>query len=214
MSQSSGTTVSMYKSRKNVLELLKERGYDVEDYSHFSINEVQTMYESQTLDMLLTNEQDNKKVYVKYHMGENIKDKTLRDKAINEYIEDLFHLETILNPKTDTLLIITKIEPNTTMIKILEQIWKKEGIFLVILNIKRLQFNIMNHDLVPRHRVLTNEENATFRKKYNVMNDEQIPTISRFDPVSLALCLRPGEICEITRPSRTSVTSTFYRICI
>jgi len=214
MSQSSGTTVSMYKSRKNVLELLKERGYDVEDYSHFSINEVQTMYESQTLDMLLTNEQDNKKVYVKYHMGENIKDKTLRDKAINEYIEDLFHLETILNPKTDTLLIITKIEPNTTMIKILEQIWKKEGIFLVILNIKRLQFNIMNHDLVPKHRVLTNEENATFRKKYNVMNDEQIPTISRFDPVSLALCLRPEEICEITRPSRTSVTSTFYRICI
>lgn len=214
MSQSSGTTVSMYKSRKNVLELLKERGYDVEDYSHFSINEVQTMYESQTLDMLLTNEQDNKKVYVKYHMGENIKDKTLRDKAINEYIEDLFHLETILNPKTDTLLIITKIEPNTTMIKILEQIWKKEGIFLVILNIKRLQFNIMNHDLVPKHRVLTNEENATFRKKYNVMNDEQIPTISRFDPVSLALCLRPGEICEITRPSRTSITSTFYRICI
>jgi len=84
----------------------------------------------------------------------------------------------------------------------------------VILNIKRLQFNIMNHDLVPKHRVLTNEENATFRKKYNVMNDEQIPTISRFDPVSLALCLRPGEICEITRPSRTSVTSTFYRICI
>jgi DNA-directed RNA polymerase subunit H len=164
--------------------------------------------------MLLTNEQDNKKVYVKYHMGENIKDKTLRDKAINEYIEDLFHLETILNPKTDTLLIITKIEPNTTMIKILEQIWKKEGIFLVILNIKRLQFNIMNHDLVPKHRVLTNEENATFRKKYNVMNDEQIPTISRFDPVSLALCLRPEEICEITRPSRTSVTSTFYRICI
>jgi DNA-directed RNA polymerase subunit H (RpoH/RPB5) len=214
MSQSSGTTVSMYKSRKNVLELLKERGYDVEDYSHFSINEVQTMYESQTLDMLLTNEQDNKKVYVKYHMGENIKDKTLRDKAINEYIEDLFHLETILNPETDTLLIITKIEPNTTMIKILEQIWKKEGIFLVILNIKRLQFNIMNHDLVPKHRVLTNEENATFRKKYNVMNDEQIPTISRFDPVSLALCIRPGEICEITRPSRTSVTSTFYRICI
>ncbi|KXB08900.1 hypothetical protein AKJ59_00385 [candidate division MSBL1 archaeon SCGC-AAA385M02] len=72
----------------------------------------------------------------------------------------------------------------------------------------------MKHDLVPKHRVLTNEENTAFRKKYNVMNDEQIPTISRFDPVSLALCLRPGEICEITRPSRTSVTSTFYRICI
>jgi DNA-directed RNA polymerase subunit H (RpoH/RPB5) len=214
MSQSSGTIVSIYKSRKNVLELLEERGYDVEDYSHFSINEVHTMYESQTLDMLLTNEQDNKKVYVKYHMGENIKDKTLRDKAINEYIEDLFHLDTVLEPQTDTLLIITKIEPNSTMIKLLEQIWKKEGIFLVILNIKRLQFNIMKHDLVPKHRVLTNEENTAFRKKYNVMNDEQIPTISRFDPVSLALCLRPGEICEITRPSRTSVTSTFYRVCI
>ena len=213
MSQSSGTIVSIYKSRKYILELLKERNYDVEDYTNFSITEVHTMYESQTLDMLLEDKDNNKKVYIKYHMGENIKDKTLRDKAINEYIEDLFHLDTVLNPETDTLLIITKIEPNATMIKLLEQIWKKEKIFIVIQNIKRLQFNILNHELVPKHVVLTKEQDIEFRKKYNVMNDLQIPAISRFDPVALALCLRPGEVCKITRPSRTSVTSTFFRIC-
>ena len=41
-----------------------------------------------------------------------------------------------------------------------------------------------------------------------------IPEISRFDPVALALLMRPKQICKIIRSSKTSITSDFYRICI
>ena len=40
-----------------------------------------------------------------------------------------------------------------------------------------------------------------------------IPGISRFSPVSQVLGIRPGQLCEIVRPSKTSITSKFYRIC-
>ena len=40
-----------------------------------------------------------------------------------------------------------------------------------------------------------------------------MPQISRYDPVAQAIGLRPGQICKITRPSKTAITSNYYRIC-
>ena len=115
---------------------------------------------------------------------------------------------------TDTLIIITKSEPNKTLLKFLTHIWETEKKYIVIFSFKRLQFNILNHKIVPPHTVLSQSESNEVRQKYNIMNNEQIPEISRFDPVAQAICLRPGEMCKIIRPSRTSITSEFYRICI
>ena len=43
-SQNSSILIStVYNSRKNVLELMEKQGYNVEDYSNFSINEVNSM---------------------------------------------------------------------------------------------------------------------------------------------------------------------------
>ena len=75
-------------------------------------------------------------------------------------------------------------------------------------------FNILNHVLVPPHNILNDEEIAVIKKKYNVMDDSQLPGISRFDAVAMAIGIRPGQICEIIRPSKTSVTSKYYRICV
>jgi len=40
------------------------------------------------------------------------------------------------------------------------------------------------------------------------------PEISRFDAVALSIGMRPGEICRISRPSKTSVISYYYRLCV
>ena len=58
-------------------------------------------------------------------------------------------------------------------------------------------------------------------KKYNIdadyevieANDKKLPEISRFDPMSISIGLKPGELCEITRPSKTSITTNYYRKC-
>ena len=67
---------------------------------------------------------------------------------------------------------------------------------------------------VPQHIRLTDDEKTEIYKTFNIIDDKQIPEISRFDPVALAISLRPGELCKIIRPSKTSVTSNYYRLCI
>lgn len=202
----SGYINQIYKSRNVILDILNKRGYDVTNYEGSGISEVHSMYKNEQLDMLIT--KDNKKVYVKYYLAKN----SIRDTIIYEYIDDLFNIDNILN-KTDDLIIITKTQPNDTIIKLLKEIYNEEKIFITIICIKNLQFNILNHHLVPPHRVLNDIDKKKIYLKYNIQSDNQLPTISRFDPVSLVIGLRPNELCEITRPSKTSITSKFYRLC-
>ena len=203
----SSETVSIFKSRNNLLQQLKIQGYNVENYEGSNLTEVSSMVESKQMDMLIKNDDSSKKVYVKYHLVKN-----LRLNNIQEYIDDLFNLESILTP-TDNLVIVIKSEPNDSLIKAAQNIWEQQGVFVILYSIKRLQFNILDHSLVPPHRVLSKEDSDEIRKKFNITSDKQIPTISRFSPVSLAIGIRPGDICEIIRPSKTAINTLFYRIC-
>ena len=200
--------VSIYNSRINLLDMLNEQDYNVDDYKDFSIHELHSMYQSKQLDMLLTkNLPEKKKIYIKYHLN-----KTLRPNYIYEFIEDLYNLENILT-LDDNLIIIIKDEPNETLIRLLKEIWEQDGIFIIIINIKRLQYNVLNHNLVPKHTTLTTKETEEFKKRYNIKHDKQIPDISRFSPVAQAIGIRPGQICKIERNSKTAINSLYYRIC-
>lgn len=208
---SSGTVSALFKSRNILLQLLARQGMDVSNYTHYGVAEVQTMYVNNQLDMLLTTEKDvhpAKKVYVKYYLA-----KTLRRENINHMIDDLFYLEQVLQP-SDTLIIVMKQEVNDTVIGILNEIWEKDRIFIVIHSLDRLQFNLLEHQYVPEHVVLTDTQQEEVLKKYNITDTKQMPSISRYDPVALAIGLRPGQICKITRSSKTSVTTNFYRYCV
>ena len=208
---SSGTISTLFKSRNTILDLLEKQGFDITDYTDYGVSEIQTMYTNNQLDMLLSSTKEirpQKKVYVKYHLA-----KTLRRENINNIIDDLFHLEQVLQ-KTDTLIIVMKQEVNDTLTHILNEIWEKEQIFIVIHTLDRLQFNILEHQYVPEHNVLSEVEKEAVEKKYNITDPKQMPSISRYDPVSLAIGLRPGQVCKIIRPSKTSVNSIYYRYCI
>jgi len=128
-------------------------------------------------------------------------------------IDDLFILTETLT-KNDILFIIIKDEPNETMMNELKHIWESEGIFIVIENIKRLQFNILKHTLVPKHRVMLNGEIKEMMLKYNVTHLSELPDISRFDPVARVIGIRPGQVCHILRPSKTAIETNYYRVCI
>jgi DNA-directed RNA polymerase subunit H (RpoH/RPB5) len=91
---------------------------------------------------------------------------------------------------------------------------EKDGIFLIVINIKRLQFNILNHNIVPKHRTMTDSEVNAVMIKHNLLNITDFPDINRFDPVAVAIGLRPGKVCEIIRPSKTSIEGMYYRICV
>jgi DNA-directed RNA polymerase I, II, and III subunit RPABC1 len=194
----------IYNSRKNVLELMEKQGYDILGHDKFSVNELNTMIQKNQLDMLL--ESKSNKIYIRYYLG-----KTFRPQNIHDLIEDLFIVTETLNKK-DTLYIILKDNPNETIVEELKHIWKKDGIFIVVESIKQLQFNILNHILVPKHSIMTEVEENEILTKYK-LEKNQLPDISRFDPVARAICLRPGQMCKIERPSKTAIVSIYYRVC-
>lgn len=195
--------IDVFKSRNYLLEILQTRGFDVSNYEGFSLNEIHTLVNNQQLDMII---EGKYKIYVKYFI-----EKMLRPNNVHDIIEDLFNIEQLLT-KNDELIIIIKEQPNETLLKLQSVIYSSENIFLNIININRLQFNILNHTMVPSHRILSEEEKEDVIKKYNIL-DDNIPPISRYDPVAQVIGLRPNQYCEIIRPSKTSITSLFYRIC-
>ena len=207
MTNSNSFIISIYNSRKNLLEILNERGFNIEKYSDFGITEIGILMESNQLDMLLENETTKKKIYVKYYIS-----KVIKPQNIYDIVEDLFHLESILEKKDD-LMVIIKDEPNDTMLENIKDIWVSENIYISLINIKRLQFNILKHVLVPKHTILTHSEKELFMKKYNIFDKSQIPDISYFSPVSLVMGIRPDDVVKIERNSRTSISTEYYRIC-
>ena len=98
-------------------------------------------------------------------------------------MDELYFTEFILG-KNDCLFIVSNEDPNDTLVSYLKDIWEQEHIFIVIVSLQRLQFNILEHTLVPKHTILNDEEKLQMYKKFNIMSDNQLPEISRFDPVA------------------------------
>lgn len=215
MSAQHNQIVQIYKSRLNILSILESiYEYDISDYNGFSINEVDAMYKNNQLDMLLSNQTvDDKtvpivKTYIKYHLNGTLNEQTLRN-----IISDLYeYSDTLTN--NDCLFIIYDNEPNDSLIKLIKDIYNNDHKFVVVYNVKRLQFNILEHSLVPKVTILSDNEVEEFKTRYNVENTKNMPEISRFDPQAQAICLRPGQICKFIRNSPTCMETPYYRICV
>ncbi len=213
----SSETTEIYNSRITLLEILGELGYKVDEYNSFSTNEVETMFKNDQLDMLLEHvsgatpsSYDGTKIYVKYM----ITAKAIRLKAaIDDLIERHYDLEQTLTTR-DTLMLIVNDEPNDTLVERLKYLYNTRGIFIVVHWIRKLQRNILKHIDVPKHTVLTNEQYVELSKRINIKSATQLPEISRFDPVALLICMRPGQVCHIERKSPTSIVSNYYRHCL
>ena len=162
-SQNTSSLISqIYNSRTILLELMKQQDYISSEYDGFSINEVNTMKTNSQLDMILEKnigeEEEPRKIYIKYYLA-----KALRPNNLQEMIDDLFTVEEVLTKK-DTLMIVVKDEINETLTNTVKHIWESEKIFIIIQPIKRLQFNILNHILVPPHRILSELEKTNIKK--------------------------------------------------
>lgn len=205
----------IYKSFNNILKYLNHQGFNVDSEKDISLTELQNRIETSNINFVVESE-NGEKCYVVYHIM-----KQLRPTHIHEYIEDIYEFREILK-KTDQLIIITKDNFNfsnnsglsDTIEKTINDVYEELKYYINIFPISTLQFCVIDHVLVPKHIKLNQEEVLEFMKKYKITNKSNIPSISKFDAVSKAIGLRPGDICEITRQSKTVVESKYYRICI
>ena len=199
--------LKLYKSRNIILNQLERRGYNIDEYKNFSLNEIHVLNQNNQMDMLLSTENE-KKCYVKYHLNGK-----LTKTNIYDYIEDLFNIENILTDEDDFIIII-KDKVNSTMTEFTKNLFHKENKFVSIYNIHRYLFNILEHVMVPHHKKLSLEEKVDLTKQFNILYQNQWPEIAVNDPVAQAIGLRPGYICEILRKSQTASITKHYRLCI
>ncbi len=195
----------VYCARNNILAILDETGYDVSEYNNVGIQQVSAMLETNQLDLFLTHS-SGKKIFVKFHLDTKLN--------VKNVVCPFFDDENPVLTKADDLMIIVKADPNDTILSALDSLWNDSKIYVSVINIKRLQFNILKHVQVPKHEILTEDEKNALFIKLKIKKDIDLPLISRYDPVATVLCMRPGMVCKIHRKSKTSVTTLYYRACI
>jgi len=78
---------------------------------------------------------------------------------------------------------------------------------------KKVLFDLMNHDLVPLHQIITEKEKNDLIKKYKI-EPNQLPKILDTDPVCISIGAKPGQILKIIRKSHTAEESFSYRLVI
>ena len=210
---SSNRILSIFKSRTTILDFMERLDYEITDYSTFSINEIDAMFVNSQLDMLVKHKSSDKKVYIKYYFSAKTGSRQIRPQTLDTIIEDLYEIEGVLAPP-DTLIIIIDEEPNETILNKVKYLYERNGIFVVIHNIRRLQFNLLNHALNPKVEILDDAAVKDILVKYNLKNAQMLPEISRFDPLALAIALRPGQVAKFIRNSATALHQDYFRICV
>ncbi|KAE8739956.1 hypothetical protein FOCC_FOCC014528 [Frankliniella occidentalis] len=82
----------------------------------------------------------------------------------------------------------------------LEAFWESE-----------LLINIMDHELVPQHIVLSNQEKEDLFAKYN-LTENLLMRIQSTDPVVRYYGLKRGQVIKIIRDSETAGRYVLYRL--
>lgn len=205
----------LFKSRSVIIEMLEMRGFNVEPYRNFSLNEIEAMFKATekktspelgSLDMTLVNSLGGK-LYVKYLMASK-----LRTSNFKTLIDEM--LEGFLNGGDEIIFILKDTVNNMdTFDSMLEGYLSVNNLFIQIFSLDNLLFNITKHQLVPKMRIISPEERDAVLEKFSATQG-QMPQILKSDPQAKFLGVRKGDMCEIIRASETAGNSVTYRMCL
>ncbi len=79
-----------------------------------------------------------------------------------------------------------------------------------ISDIKEKDIDVLKNELVPEHKILSDEEKQKLMDKYNI-TARQLPRILVTDPVVKQIDAKIGDVLEIKRKSMTAGVSLYYR---
>ena len=76
------------------------------------------------------------------------------------------------------------------------------------------KINLFEHELIPKHIILSEKEKTEVMKKYGIKRMSQFPKILKTDAVVKSLKGKVGNVIKIIRKSETAKESIYYRIVI
>lgn len=176
------------KSRKTIIEMLTDRGYDTSDVSSDDDNEIVV-------------KRGNSTIVAMWPADANIG--TIQSIATRMEDEGL---------KRIIIVVDCSVTPHSmTAIKDLA----KQKYIIEIFTVKELQFNWSKNVLVPQHTLCSADERADILTKYS-LNPKQLPQMKKTDAMARYLGVGVGQIVKIVAESSvvygTKVVS--YRLVV
>ena len=192
---------NLYKIRNTVLEMISDRGYIVPESEILTFEEFIIKNSNNNLDIYINDEFKKKQIYVYFHNEQ---------KAFGK--KDLLNLfqEKITKYKDEhiNLIILLKDKENSSIAKELgKEIYKNVEIFVK----KYMIFNYSRHVYVPKHIILSPEEEIEVLEKYNTTKGK-FPKISKSDPIAKYYGMQTDQICKIIRKSPEVGEYIYYRL--
>jgi DNA-directed RNA polymerase subunit H len=216
----------IYKSRKHLLEMLEDRGCNINKYKVYDEKLLINLHEAQIrgkfiispelggLDMDVKNPLTGERTIVKYHLNKKINIKQV-DSLVNGIYEKYK-----LNGTKDCLIIMNineiLIKPEKLHDDKVTQIvnnYLLDNKFVQIYGLKNFMFNISKHILQPKHTILTNEQVKEVLTRFN-LKLVNMPKITRENPMAKYIGARPNQVIQIERFNQTTGINMYYRLVI
>jgi DNA-directed RNA polymerase subunit H (RpoH/RPB5) len=208
---------TLYRSRKTLLDILKQSGYNTTPFLKFSHKEILEMLKGgeKAFWMDLVKEGDSKAPFqncrVMYAMNK-IKTRMLNwlSKLTNTDAEEY------VDPSTTELVVIC-MEPIVQAFHTASyDLWNKHKLKIRFFEAKHLVINPLEHFLVPRHERVDDEKIPELLKQLFCTSRRKLPPIRYHeDAIARLLGLMPDDVVKIYRPSPTALEyDPYYRVCV
>ncbi|XP_022729998.1 DNA-directed RNA polymerases II and IV subunit 5A-like [Durio zibethinus] len=208
MSVSEEQITKLFKARRTVVQMLRDRGYSVDDSDikmtrHEFIEKYGDNVHLKRDDLLIhcsKGDTPTDQIYVFFPAEQKVGVPMVRNCAKRMKADNVFN----------AILVVQKAltAPAKAAIGEINSYFSME-----VFEESELLTNITEHMFVPKHTVLKDQEKKELLEKYRV-KETQLPRILVTDPVARYYGMKRGQVVKITRQSVTADTYDTYRYAV
>ena len=204
---------NVYRSRMTLLDILEERGYNVEKYRKFSPAEATAAATAfPSLSFKVSKKDDETKVCdVRYANISRQKLDTFFDDIDDDDTENTEVIVMMSGPVADAHHAIA-LKQYMKMKESGEK--ERRKLRVSFFSIEMLVINPMRHVLVPKHQIVDPAYHKELMESLYITSKSKFPEIKfHIDPIARCIGAVPGDIVKITRPSSSAGEAIIYRVC-